>query len=502
VYKEDVGTHCFTRPMPSVAAGLRCAVAALSVLSAMAFAPTGAGGAASAAAATVPRPVILSVSVSPSQGLLLPAVGARVVVNLRVRNATTCTFLRQRIPFSALYPVKTVRCASGHASVTMPAIANPYKKQVRLTYGVRVRGGGTRSIQRSVTVAEAAAVSQRPPVTPPPPPPAAPTATLSISANSLPATGGSVVLTYTATNAASCSLLSTPALWVGADPATVDCNGTYTVTVAASTVAQQWTFTFTATSASGQTVSSTQTLSELALAAPVWNQSPNWSGYVVPSSALVTEASSSWTVPTVNCAVTPNGGASIWAGIGGYRWPTGGTSGALLQTGVSTNCVDGVPQYAGWFELYPSSPNTEKDFVGLPVSPGDSIEASVYQGSTGAWDTRVDDLTTGLSGVMVTGQGWGVLTDGGNGTFVKQGSTAGLSYSGGYTAEWIVEDYAQNDTPVPFADYGTVNFSGLTTSLTSWSLTLNEGLAIVQNGVAVSTPSLPANGGFSVSYTG
>jgi hypothetical protein len=161
-----------------------------------------------------------------------------------------------------------------------------------------------------------------------------------------------------------------------------------------------------------------------------------------------------------------------------------------------------VQRNSGWFEEYPSTPNTLKNFLGFPVSPGDSIQASVYQGASGAWNTRVDDLTTGLSGVMVTGQGWGVFADGGNGTFTLQGSTAGLSYSGGYSAEWIVEDYSQNGSLVPFANYGRVDFSGLTTSLTPWYLTLNEGVAIAQNGVVISTPSAPANNGFSVSYTG
>jgi hypothetical protein len=88
-------------------------------------------------------------------------------------------------------------------------------------------------------------------------------------------------------------------------------------------------------------------------------------------------------------------------------------------------------------------------------------------------------------------------------SFREQGSTAGLSYSGGYTAEWIVEDFTQPDGSLaPFADYGSVDFSGLTMSLAPWSLTTNEGVALAQNGVVLSTPSLPSNDGFSVSYAG
>jgi hypothetical protein len=262
-------------------------------------------------------------------------------------------------------------------------------------------------------------------------------------------------------------------------------------------------FTFTAANAAGQSASATRTLTEFAPTKRAWATTPNWSGYVVPSSrAVVTAVHGAWRVPRLDCSSTPNGGAAVWVGIGGYGWPTGGTSGTLLQTGVTMKCVGGVPHYAGWFEEYPSHPNTNMIFRGFRVSPGDSVVAVVFRASGGAWETKVDDLATGLSGVMVTGEGWGVSADRGNGSFLKQGSTARLAYSGGYTAEWIVEDYSKSGSMVPFADYGTVTYSNLRTSLPSWSLTQNEGAAIVQNGAVLSAPSLPSNGGFSVSYIG
>lgn len=475
--------------------------ATLSLLAALA-APAGADATGHAYAVVAPRPVIVSVRVWTPRNRPLPAVGARVVVTVRVRHATRCTFLVRRGGRSTLHALRTVRCLSGRASVAVGPIANTSTAPLRITYAVRVRGAGARWVQRGVTVREAAAARQPPSATSTPPA-AAPTALLSISRGSVPSTGGSVVLSFSSANAATCSLSSTPALWTGSNPASVDCNGRYTATAAPSTTARHWTFTFTATSASGQSSSASQTLTELAPPAPTWAENPIWSGYVVPSSStLFTAVSGRWTVPTLNCSATPNGGAGVWVGIGGYGWPTGGSSGTLLQTGVRTDCVNGVAQYAGWFEEYPSSPNTSKEFAGFPVSPGDVIEASVFQASTGAWETRVDDLTTGLSGVMVTGKGWGVSADGGNGSFLQQGSTAGLSYAGGYTAEWIVEDRGQNGSTVPFVDYGTVTFSDLRTSLPSWSLTPSEGLEIAQNGVVLSTPSTPSNGGFSVSYGG
>jgi hypothetical protein len=302
-------------------------------------------------------------------------------------------------------------------------------------------------------------------------------------------------------NASSCTLLSTPAIWAGADPATVNCNGFYAATVQAASAAQQWTLPFTATSASGQSAVSTQTLAELA---PPFALNASWSGYVLPSSsAAFTDAAGSWAVPTLNCADTPDGGESAWVGLGGYRWPSGGTSGGLLQTGISDQCVNGAQEDTGWFEAVPSAPDHSEVFAGFAVSPGDAITASVFQSGSGVWETKLDDLTTGLAGFSVTGEGWGVAPDAAA-MFHAQGTLNG-AYAGGYSAEWIVEDFtvAATSTLTPLANYGTVSFSNLGTSLTPWALASADALAIAQNGVTLSTPSAPSSsGGFSVSYTG
>lgn len=223
--------------------------------------------------------------------------------------------------------------------------------------------------------------------------------------------------------------------------------------------------------------------------------STNWSGYVIPSTSIFTEAGGTWTVPTLDCSTTPNGVVTVWVGIGGR----GGE--VLLQTGTASACVNGVQQNDGWTEEYPSNPNHNAVFQGFPVSTGNTIHAAVFQMSTGAWETRVDNLSTGLSGVLVTGEGWGVGPYGGT-TFTPQGSATGLTYNGGTTAEWIVEDPSLPTGQAAFGDYGTVTFSNLTTSLGGGALTSSEGEEIVLGGVDVSTPSQPdADGGFTVSYT-
>jgi hypothetical protein len=329
------------------------------------------------------------------------------------------------------------------------------------------------------------------------------TPTLTVVTTTL--SGGTVGTPYSATLSASGG--TPPYTWTttsGALPSGLSLSSSGAITGTPSNTGSS-SFTVQVTDSTTPTAqTATRTLSISVVVPPFAGQeSPNWSGYVIPSSSqLFTEVSGDWTVPSLNCAATPNAGDSIWVGIGGVLWPTGGTSGVLLQTGVATNCVDGVQQDFGWWEEFPSVPNHEEAFSSFPVSPGDSIAASVYQGTTGAWETRVDDLSTGLSGVMVTGEGWGVMSDGSS-TFPEQGSTAGLSYSGGYTAEWVVEDYELSSGALAsFADYGTVSFAGLTTSLTSWSLTPNEAVEMIQGGVVLSTPSAASGGGFSVSYTG
>jgi Peptidase A4 family len=214
----------------------------------------------------------------------------------------------------------------------------------------------------------------------------------------------------------------------------------------------------------------------------------------------MTAVSGQFTVPTLNCSRTPNAGESEWVGIGG----NGGSSGDLLQTGVVSDCRGGV-QYdnVGWWEEYPQYP--EIDFKTMSVSPGDQIAASVYRASDGTWVTRVDDLTTGVSGVMNSGNAWGTILDSNPSTwYVREGNASTVSYAGAYTAEWIVEAYGTSGGgQTQLADFGTIAFTNVKTSLPSWSLTTNEAVGLGdKNGYLLAAPSAPQGDGFSVAYTG
>jgi hypothetical protein len=447
-----------------------------------------AGGIISAQGATTAGPRIVAMRVSHT-GTTLPASGARVTTAITVSNATRCVFYRQTAPNSALHAFHTASCVSGRASATAPAVRNRTQSRVQFTYAVRVIRGGA-SVERQTTLHEAAALAPKP------------TASLSLSPQSLSYSGGQVTASYSSSNATSCSLATSPSL-LSSSPLSVPCNGnTQLAGIGISLAGAQWSVTFTATGATGATTA-TQTLREQA---PSFEQSANWSGYVMPSNSIITNASGTFTVPTLDCTQTPDAREATWVGIGGVEYSNGSSSGDLLQTGVRSVCAGGVEiSNAAWWEEFPEV--AEVGFAGLPVSPGDEIEASVYEWGSGAhWETCVDDRTTGLSGLMVTGEGWGVTTGGCTGTFVLQGSAASIDYFGGYTAEWIVEDegvsLAQPGVYEPFADYGTLTFSNLTANVSSWSLTSNEARAIVQNGSILSAPSAPSGDGFSVSYTG
>lgn len=104
---------------------------------------------------------------------------------------------------------------------------------------------------------------------------------------------------------------------------------------------------------------------------------------------------------------------------------------------------------------------------------------------------------------MVTGGTWGVLSDRANGRYRREGSAVGVSYSGGYSAEWIVEDYANaaDGSAVPLARFATIDFSSLTTSLSTWSLATAGQIQLVRGGDSLAVPSPNPGGGFAVTDT-
>jgi hypothetical protein len=109
-------------------------------------------------------------------------------------------------------------------------------------------------------------------------------------------------------------------------------------------------------------------------------QSTNWSGYAIQAKAgAVTYVAGSWTVPSVGAV---RGASAAWVGIDGWRSTT------VEQIGTESDYVNGQAQYYAWYEMYPSVSRiittTPTSNTPMPVSPGDSITASVqYAAATG-----------------------------------------------------------------------------------------------------------------------
>lgn len=327
----------------------------------------------------------------------------------------------------------------------------------------------------------------------------APRAHLSVSPGRVSYLGGRVSLRWWAPGARACTLSAKPRLWLGRVRRRVGCSGRLSQTLHPASLAARWTLTLTARDARGRVAVVRR---KLVLRAPPFPVSANWSGYVVPSASLVTQVSGQFTVPKLDCSGGVHAGVSTWVGIGG----AGTAAGPLLQTGVRSVCISGTQfANAGWWAEFPRYP--EVDFGSTFVSAGDSMRASVSRNTDGSWTTRLDDLTTGISGVMTTGKSYGTVRDSDPSVWLQEdGSAVGAVYSGGYTAEWIVEDFEQADMPlVALADFGSIAFGGLTTSLPSWELTADERIGIGDadgNLWAAPTGPDPSGRGFAVRYTG
>ncbi|KAI9731216.1 MAG: hypothetical protein M1834_005409 [Cirrosporium novae-zelandiae] len=169
--------------------------------------------------------------------------------------------------------------------------------------------------------------------------------------------------------------------------------------------------------------------------------STNWAGAVIespPASATFTAVVATITVPTPSVPSGSSSGgnteyaASAWVGIDGDTCST-----AILQTGVDFYAEsNGGTSFDAWYEWYP---DYAYDFSGITISAGDVIVMTVTSSTSKKGTAVIENQTTGVT-VSKT------LT-----------STSSLC---GENAEWIVEDFEENDELVAFADFGTVTFTG------------------------------------------
>lgn len=174
--------------------------------------------------------------------------------------------------------------------------------------------------------------------------------------------------------------------------------------------------------------------------------SSNWAGAVVITSAgAYKSVTGTFIVPTPK---EPSGGsssttysASAWVGIDGDTCDS-----AILQTGVDFNVKGTSVSYDAWYEWYP---DYAYDFSGISFSAGDSVTLTVTATSTKA--------------------GTAVIKNNTKGTTVTKSITSSSSLCE-ENFEWIVEDYEEGSSLVPLANFGTVEFTGISPSASGATL--------------------------------
>ncbi|KAF2110796.1 peptidase A4 family-domain-containing protein [Lophiotrema nucula] len=208
--------------------------------------------------------------------------------------------------------------------------------------------------------------------------------------------------------------------------------------------------------------------------------SSNWAGAVLIGSGYKS-VTGTITVPTPK---VPSGGssrtqyaASAWVGIDGDTCAS-----AILQTGVDFYVQGTTVSFDAWYEWYP---DYAYDFTGITVKAGDQIKMTVTASSTSGGSAVIQNLSTGKT-----------VTKTFSGESNKLCET---------NAEWIVEDFSSSGGLVPFANFGTVTFSGASVTTTSSSTLGVSGaqiLDIQQNNKVLTSCSTSGTSTVTCSYTG
>ena len=171
--------------------------------------------------------------------------------------------------------------------------------------------------------------------------------------------------------------------------------------------------------------------------------SGNWAGYGV-SGGTFTKVAGSWVQPKSTCPAKPNEGAAFWVGIDGLAT----TDSTVEQIGTDSDCIAGTgPTYYAWYQMYPTKKEVNLPQATYPVVPGETIAAQV-SAATKTTFTLTISATSG--GVLK----WHFST--------KQTLAKAAKVS---SVEWIAEapcvKTKTSCQTLPLANFGTVNFSGL-----------------------------------------
>jgi hypothetical protein len=185
-------------------------------------------------------------------------------------------------------------------------------------------------------------------------------------------------------------------------------------------------------------------------AAPKITETPSWAGVVLgppPENSRYYAVIGSFTVPNPRPAKTFDGQPSKWVGsawVGIDGWLGQNT---LFQAGIDwTVSVEDngttSTAYRAWHEWVPDLPTYFPNFV---IEPGDTITILCETNSTSYGTCAIQNQNKGV----VVQQGFHAPADAGNATkFDLEGKFV----------EWIVEDQKNGYGPLPFADFGSIEW--------------------------------------------
>lgn len=135
------------------------------------------------------------------------------------------------------------------------------------------------------------------------------------------------------------------------------------------------------------------------------------------------------TVPNIS-GQSADTSASIWVGIDGNKCQS-----AILQTGVTVYGDGTVETWTEWWK------HDEVDYpTSISVAAGDQLRMTVHATSKTSGTTTIENLTQG-------------------GTQTKKFSSETPYPLCETDAEWIIEDYLHNGSPVDFVDFGSFSFT-------------------------------------------
>jgi hypothetical protein len=211
---------------------------------------------------------------------------------------------------------------------------------------------------------------------------------------------------------------------------------------------------------------------EVPALASTTENSLNWSGYVA-TGGRYTSVSGEWRVPTVTKTGLALAADATWVGVGGVSKED------LVQAGTQAIEQDGEIYYQAWYEVLPGGPSQE---IPLPVEPGDEVSVSLVQTSDTLWKLDFKNTTTGKTYELEI-------------PFTSSNSSA----------EWIQEmpSLGQAGNFIPLSDFGTVHFTGGTTTDDGQTLSIAESVAeplsmITRSGSSLAEPTILSDGGFAV----